>query len=132
MAKSTISSKKAFLFVPHDIIITPQRAKNSELRPVLASFPDIFRDSLDSMDYILCVYLMFEKHKKTSSFFYPYLETINECDLLLDWDEDDLQELQDPFLSIKAKKSLKAMTNYYEILKPVFLKFPDCFPEDPY
>lgn len=130
MAKTNIPIKKAFIFVPYSIIITPQLAKDSALKPIFKAFPKIFDNSSISLDYILWVFLMNEKLKGQSSFYYPYLSIINEPEILSDWSPDEKSELQDPFLFIKCEKNYKFVLKHFETLKQVFSQYPEFFPQD--
>lgn len=130
MAKSDIPSKKAFLFIPYTIIITPQVAKATAINEVFLSCPELFRDQRNSMDYILWVFLMWEKTKGQASFYNSYFNVIRKPEILSDWTDDELNELQDPFLFLKAKKYYKDILDIYDSLIPVFNKFPQYFPPE--
>jgi hypothetical protein len=131
MAKVNIASKKAFLFIPYDVIITPEKAKQSDIKNLIKAFPEILSDEVTTMDSVLWVYLMHEKFKKAKSFYYPYIEAIGNPEILSCWDDSELQELQDHVLASKAKKISKLIRGYYKSLKPVFFAFPSFFPEEP-
>ena len=131
MAKTNIPTKKAFLFIPYEIIITPQKAKESKLKKMINAYPRIFRDSSDSMDAILWIYLMHEKFKGEASFFHHYFEAIGNAEIVLDWTDEDLEDLQDIFLTLKAKKSYKSIENYYKFIEPALDKFSKYFPVEP-
>lgn len=129
MAKNNIPTKKAFLFISFEVIITPQKVKETALKPVIQAFPKIFKNSIDSMDAILWVFLMYERNKKEASFYHCYFEAIGSMELVSDWTAEELQELQDIFLLIKSTKEQNAVRNYYKFIKPALKKFPEFFPK---
>ena len=43
-------------------------------------------------------FLMHEKIKGEESFYFPYLDLIERSYTMLDWNEDDLKEVEDPVL----------------------------------
>jgi hypothetical protein len=128
-AKSDIPSQKAFIFTPFSLIITPQLARSSDLSIVFNAFPKIFNSSVSTYDKILWTFLIFEKNKTENSFYAPYFSVINP-EILCDWSEADLSELQDPFLISKCAKYKHVINKHFTLLKPVFDAFPDFFPSN--
>jgi hypothetical protein len=47
-----------------------------------------------SGDLLLTVYLMHERQKEESSFYYPYISILPELNNLSEWDDDQLALLQ--------------------------------------
>ena len=126
-AKTNISSLKAFLFVPYQIIISPKKAFQSEIGFILQKH-DVFKTHKKSNDFVLWAFLMFEKLKGDQSFWHPYFRIIPEIELLMDWSNLELSELQDKFLANKAKLGLKECLSYYKLIKPILVTYPEYFP----
>ena len=131
LAVNDIHVRKAFIFVPFKIIITPQMVKESELKEVIKAFPQVFDNSAISWDYLIWIFLMNERRKGRDSFFYPYINVIDQPEILCDWSESELSELQDGFLSKKTKKLLQSQQFHYSKLLPVFTEYPNYFPATP-
>jgi hypothetical protein len=100
-AKARIPNKKAFIFVPNKIIITPLKAKVSGIGHIISSNTAFFEQHYDADDLCLYLLLVFERLKGEASFWSPYFECVYECDLLMFW-EKDLDLLQDPELKVQA------------------------------
>jgi hypothetical protein len=115
-----VRDKKAFLFVPIEIIITPQRARDSEIGFLFTSYPKLFKTHSRAADYILWVYITYELCKGSLSFFSPYFQAIGTPEMLMDWTTSEKSELQDKFLVFECKKQEKAALYYFESLSEVF------------
>lgn len=125
-----VSNNQAFLFVPLEVIICPQKAKSSEINEVLTTYPKLFKSHSRWADYILWVYILYEKLKGPASFFHPYFAAIGESEMLMDWSMSEKMELQDKFLVFESKKQEKTALFYYESLVEVFKAFPQFFPDN--
>ena len=66
------------------MIITPERAKSSKIGHIFDEYPKFFKLHDRSVDYILWVYIVYEKLQGEKSFFYPYFQALGEPELLMD------------------------------------------------
>lgn len=101
--------------------------KESELKEVVKAFPKIFDNSAISWDYLMWIFLMNERRKARESFFFPYINVIDQPEILCDWSEPELCELQDLFLSKKTQKLTQSQQSHYAKLLPVFEQYPNYF-----
>lgn len=108
------------MFIPFEVIITPQRARDSEIREILEKYPKFFKSHERSADFILWVYLVFEKTKGPNSFFHPYFNAVGNPEMLMDWTMPEKVELQDRFLLFEAKKQEKIALMYFNSILHVF------------
>ncbi|CAG9321098.1 unnamed protein product [Blepharisma stoltei] len=129
-AKTDIPSLKAFLFIPFNIIITPQKARESPIGFVFNECDFLFKSGHRSDDFILWVYLMYEFFLGEESFYYPYFQTIQNPEMLMDWNFEELKLLQDKFLLLNARKSYRETMIYFNSLSQIFEKHPDFFPPE--
>lgn len=88
-----VSFNKAVLFVPYTLIMNPEKARKSEIGHVFTENPYFFDGDSKELDNILIMFLMFEKIKKETSFWFPYLEIVTEMQIGFDWQEEELAEL---------------------------------------
>ena len=58
----------------------------------------MFKKHYDAEYLTLIVYVFMEMLKGEESFWYPYFQVINTCDLPMTWSEEDLAEFQDVVL----------------------------------
>lgn len=114
--------------MPFDIIITPQRARESEIGFIFEQYPKYFVSHDRAVDYILWVYVMYEKLKSTQSFFYPYFLAVGEPEMLMDWKTSEKIELQDKFLLFEAKKQEKLSNLYFNSLLDILQANSQYFP----
>ena len=76
--------------IPAKLIMSPVTAKASpDIGYIFDDNMDIFRN-----DDILIVFVMYERSRGPKSFYYPFLSMLPEPDTLMDWDEEDLGQLQ--------------------------------------
>lgn len=127
-AKIDIPPNKAFLFVPFSLIITAKRAKSSEISSIFQSHPYYFSGHEDSEFDIVLVYLIYEKSKGPSSAWSSYFEAIGDLELLSDWSEHDLSQLNDPLLVFSVQELSSKIEEKFKLLSEVFEEHSDVFP----
>ena len=127
-ANVPIPNKKAFLYVPNKLIITPHRARHSQIGEIIRTNLSIFHHSEDGEDNCLYLFLIYERLKGEESFWHPYFETVAGLDFLMFW--DDLEILEDPELKLSTQvmhmKYESAWESFYEVLAD----HSDLFPAD--
>jgi hypothetical protein len=67
-AKTGIPPSRAFVFIPHKIIITGKKARYSEIGFIFKKHKAIFKSHEDGEDHILYLFIMYEKLKNKKSF----------------------------------------------------------------
>jgi hypothetical protein len=92
-AKYDIPPNTAFLFVSHKLIITPKKGKNSEIGFIMRQHKKMFYNHPERDDYVLYLFIMYEKLKGYKSFWHPYLEIVEGMDLAMFWEDSELSEL---------------------------------------
>ena len=60
--------------------------------------PAIFKDHYDAVYLHLIIYIWHEQLKGDKSFWEPYFETINTCDMPFMWTSEEIDEFQDNLL----------------------------------
>lgn len=82
-------------------------------------------------DYIqltLAVFLMFERSKGNKSFWHPYLQVMNQSDLLYDWTDDQIDLCGDKTLNQLAfQYKAEIEQEWNDLNAAVFSKHPDLF-----
>ena len=91
-AKRAIGPHKAYIFIPNTIIISVERVKACpELRQLIADNFDLFGDiHPDREQLLLAIFLLFHHCKGEASFWKPYLDVMNESDLVADWAPEEV------------------------------------------
>lgn len=130
MAKNDITSSKAFMFVPYKIIISPGVCLSSEIAHVFLSHPYWFKGHESSVDYMLYVFLIFEKLKGRKSFYYPYFQVAEAPEIVSDWTPEEMDELQDPYLVWECRKNKREIDALWNDLWGVIEKYPEFFPPE--
>lgn len=57
----------------------------------------MFTEDEDADYMVLSIFLLYEYLKGDKSFWFPYINIMNEADLAAYWSDQELEELQDPF-----------------------------------
>ena len=71
-AKKDIPPMKAFLFVPHRLIIQEQTARRSEISFIFDKHPELYKTHYDAEYLVLATYIFYEHLKGERSFWHPY------------------------------------------------------------
>jgi hypothetical protein len=99
---------------------------------MLHAWPQVFLDHEDYCDRAIVSYLVYERLKGADSWLAPYFEALCEPEILSDWSDRELEELQDPFLvynvrSSQAQQVLIWMARDWAELKEAYEAFPQFF-----
>lgn len=92
-ASKDVPPLKAFLSVPHRLIITTETVMKSDVAHIVLKHPEIFKSHHDSEYLTLGLFIMNEICKGEASFWFPYLEIINFSDLPMIWTKHEVEEL---------------------------------------
>ncbi|OMJ93492.1 hypothetical protein SteCoe_3464 [Stentor coeruleus] len=130
-AKVDLPTNKAFMFIPTVLVISPSVAKKSLISSIFSAYPYFFAGHDNAEFDILLVFLVYEKSKGSSSKWHTYFEAINDLELLCDWSENDLQQLQDPLLVYHAREFAEKISKKFDEIKEVFDEHSDFFPQGP-
>ena len=103
-ARRDIEQYKAFLFIPNTCIISVTRVRNTPgIKDVIKDNPAIFLKHPDRDQLSLAIFLLSEFLKGPASFWWPYIDVMNESDLCCFWREDELQRMGDFELKKEAQ-----------------------------
>jgi hypothetical protein len=105
-AKHDIGQYKAFLFIPNTCIISVTRVRNTPgpLQDVIRHNPQLFLKHPDCDQLCLAIFLLHEYLKGPErSYWWPYIDIMNESDLASFWSEDELNRLCDYELKKEAQ-----------------------------
>lgn len=122
-----ISSSKAILFVPYRICMGVQAA-NKALKHLFDAFPEIYTENKYRNEHRLYAFIMHEKLKDSSSFYFPYLALLSDADILCDWSDSDLIHLRDPEILPKVQQYRRNMNQTWSRIEASLLAFPSDFP----
>ena len=125
--------------MPGSLIITPKKAYYSELQPLFRANPSLFsqkrnrknwdgRKRIKSLENLLIAFLLYERQKGSASFWQPYLDILpSEPDCLLNWEKDELKQLQDELLALDAEREHQEMSKTWTLLRDCLLQYPSFF-----
>ena len=108
--------------VPSELIITTKKAYFSEIQHIFYDHPEVFgKHKADGEDMVINAFLLLQIQKGKDSPFYEMIKTWpKDADILLNWEEEDLEELQDPTLMEESEKQytelLDSWNRLYEVL----------------
>ncbi|CAD8145583.1 unnamed protein product [Paramecium pentaurelia] len=100
VASEDIPSNTAIICIPQSLIISPDKCKKSILNKVYISHPEMFdEEETNNAEYNMLIFYMFnEKKKGELSFYYPYIQAIQDNNTLLTWSNEDLKKIEDPII----------------------------------
>lgn len=113
-----------------ELVITPDKARSSEIGHLFKKYKTIFTSSSMTYDYILWVYLVYERLKGAESFYFDYFNVVGDSEMLLDWDESEVLSLQDEWIVFERAKLITESLRYLKVVEVVFLENPESFPSE--
>ena len=128
IATHDIHQYETIIEMPYDSLITTQKAY-LEYKHIFDSHPDLFCNvptclALNKHILILITYILAEMGKKEKSSIYPVLiNNPHTFDTLLTWSNDELQELQNPYLLKEVTDTQLIIDNYYAKYCEVISKY---------
>eukprot|EP01039_Chlorochromonas_danica_P004402 gene4401-4824_t len=124
-ATEDIASDEVMLSVPACLMMAPPHAHGDlEVGHALRGNVDLLHG-----DLLLTVYLMHEIRKGSASFYFPYLSILPEPQNLTEWTQDELSELQDENLALRARSRKQSLQAAYErTIGGLQRRYPDLFP----
>ena len=132
LATADIGQNEPFVKVPSKLILTTKVCLQSELAHIFHEHPDLFgMHNSDGEDNLLNTYIMFELGKGEKSFWKPMFDVWpRDTDILMSWNEDDLEWLQDPTLATDAEKQYSDFHFAWNALYKVLSQYPAYFSEE--
>jgi hypothetical protein len=102
------------------------------MQEVFFDNPDLFGKHVgDGEDNVLNTFIMFELGKGEKSFWKPMFDVWpKDTDILFNWDQSDIEWLQDTTLEGDANKQYQDFLNSWEKLYRCLTKYPQYFSED--
>lgn len=76
----------------------------------------------------LLVFLIYEKSKGAQSKWATYFDAIGDLELIVDWTEHDLIQLQDPLLVYHIEEQIQKIESKFQSLSEIFEEHSDIFP----
>eukprot|EP00826_Nyctotherus_ovalis_P034336 TRINITY_DN2841_c0_g1_i6.p1 TRINITY_DN2841_c0_g1~~TRINITY_DN2841_c0_g1_i6.p1 ORF type:complete len:256 (+),score=52.17 TRINITY_DN2841_c0_g1_i6:68-835(+) len=134
IAIEDIGYNERIVTIPSSIVINIKIAFYSELNPIFKASPKLFSDRLNPRyweENIMITFILYEKHKGAKSFWHPYINILPEhCDCLLNWEDEEIEEVQDKILVADAEAQFTEMANCWEEWYNCLKNYPQYFTED--
>jgi hypothetical protein len=129
LATEDLKTNDIILKLPSKLIINTKKAYYSELHHIFVENPDVFgKHTSEGDDNVMYSFILYHLQlKEESPFYHMFLMWPSDPDILLNWDEESLDELQDPTLAKEAEKSFNEMMESWNNLYEVLSKYPDFF-----
>ena len=92
-AKKPLGTHKGYIFIPNTIIISVERVKACpEFRNLIKENLQLFGEGIhpDREQMLLATFLLYHLLKRESSFWKPYIDVMNDADLVCDWPEEEI------------------------------------------
>lgn len=132
MATEDIGRNEAFIKVPSRLIISTQAAMLCEpLQQMFYEHPNIFGKHISlGEDNVLDAYILYQMKLGEQSIHYQMFQTWpEEPDILMNWEDEDLEFLQDPTLVEDAEKGQDEFFTQWEQLYTVLREYPHLYEE---
>jgi hypothetical protein len=130
LALEPIAKGETFIRVPSKLLISTKKAFECEpLKQMFYDNPDVFgKHTSLGEDNVLDAFLLYQMSLDKDSFYYPYLQILPEDpDILMNWDDEDLEWLQDPTLVEDAEKGFDEFMVQWNTLYSCLRNYPHLF-----
>jgi len=99
-AKKDIPPNKVIVAIPNNLLLSTALLDECALKIIVEKNPKLFnlKDNYDADFNKLTLFLMAERLKGDDSFWHPYLNIAPDEYTLLDWSDEELERIDDPFL----------------------------------
>jgi len=129
LATAPIGPQETIVQVPMSLLLNAEKGEASPIAPVYEEFPEVFQTHPSKDMFKLVAYIAYEIGKGEESFWAPFLKTFpKDVEVLSDWSEAELEELEDVFLSSEVAARKKLLHGEWDVLKPALDSHPDWFP----
>jgi hypothetical protein len=124
-----IGKDEVIIKVPGREVITTKKAFFSDLAEIWYEHPEVFGKHIhDGEDQMLHAFILHEIQKGEKSRFYQMIKMWpRDTDILMNWDDEDLDWLQDPTLKQEAEKGYNEMMDTWNRLYEVLVQYPQFF-----
>ena len=123
---------ECILSAPNQAMLSMKHMNHQSLQVVYTAHPELYSvpDKVHE-DNRMLTFFLWELSKGTASFWFPYLEFLpKDLETLVDWNTNDLIELQDPDLQYMAQFKRKNDFQNYKQIQSALKKYPDLFCEE--
>jgi len=129
LALEDIEKNETIIKVPSREIINTKKAFYSELEEMFYEHPELFSKTLnDGEDMILHSFILHEIQKGKDSIYHQMIKMWpKDTDIVMNWEEEDLDYLQDPTLKYEAERQYNEMMDSWNRLYAVLSKYPKQF-----
>jgi hypothetical protein len=129
LATELIQPHETIVQVPMSLLLNAEKGELSPIAPVYQEFPAVFQDHPSKDMFKLVAYIIYELGKGEESFWAPFLKTFpKDVEVLSDWNEEELEELEDLFLSSEVASRKALLQGEWEVLKPALEQHSEWFP----
>jgi hypothetical protein len=130
MATEDIGRNEVMIKVPSALIINTKKAFYCpELRDLYYHNPDVFgKHTPDGEDNVFHTFVLWEMQKKEKSDYYQMIKMWPRgTDILMNWEDEDLEMLQDPTLTQEAQKQYNSVMQTWNRLYKCLSRYPELF-----
>ena len=123
---------ESILSAPNQAMLSMKHMNHQSLQVVYTAHPELYSvPDKTHEDNRMLTFFLWELSKGTSSFWYPYFEFLpKDLETLVDWNKNDLIELQDPDLQYMVEYKKKNDFQNYKQIQSALKKYPDLFCEE--
>lgn len=129
LATEDINQREVIVQAPSKLIMNTKKAYYSVLNSIFVANPDVFGGHThEGDDNVMYAFMLYHLQLKEKSEYYQMIQMWpTDPDILCNWDEDTLEELQDPTLAKEAEKQFSELMESWNKLYEVLSKHTDMF-----
>lgn len=129
VATKDIKPYEVIIAIPNKLLMTSLKAReDKKLAKMFEEEDETFGDGETGEYNVLIAFLLFERMKGVDSFFYPFLNLVDEIHTGLIWDKKTIDFIEDPILKEEVKEAQLELNKDWDLMNEVLGKYPKLFP----
>lgn len=130
VATRDIQPYETIIAIPNKMLMTSAKAREDKaLSKMFEEEEETFGEGETGEYNVLIAYLLRERIKKKESFFFPFLNLVDEIETGLVWDKKTIDFIEDPVFKGEIAEAQLELERDWETMNEVLAKYPKLFPE---
>jgi hypothetical protein len=130
VATRDIKPYEVVMAIPNKLLMTSAKAREDKsLAKMFGEETETFGEDETGEYNVLMAYLIRERLKGPESFFFPFLNLVDEIETGLVWSKKTIDFIEDPVFREEVKEAQLELNYDWEVMRAVLVKYPKLFSE---
>ncbi|KRX01136.1 hypothetical protein PPERSA_08237 [Pseudocohnilembus persalinus] len=132
-ADQDLKANSSIISIPQKLVISTEKIRKlPDYKSIISENQQLFcqNDNEEGDFMVLSLFLVVEKSKQEKSFWKPYLDICANPVTLLQWDEKEIKQFQDPYLEKQQQEYQIEIELLWQAFEKVAQKYPQLLPKN--